>query len=155
MACLGGNPSCARRGGGCFAIVLAGACSTGTGRTAGCAPACADCGCAGVVGVGLGNDDAGGGGVGCVDPIIGGALLFTKPFGIGRADDGDGFFTGTVVADEGRYAGSCCRILREHLVLHKVDVLSELSREEDLAEFSHVESAGFAVSSALPIEHQL
>ena len=87
-----------------LAIVLAGDGSRGAGRTAGCA----ECGCAGVVGVGVGNVDVGGGGVG-VDPIIGGALLFTKPFGIGRPVDGGGFFTGTVVADDGRYAGSCCR----------------------------------------------
>ena len=46
-------------------------------------------------------------------------------------------------------------VLHEHLVLHEVDVRSWLSLEEGLAEVSHVEAAGFAVSSVLPIEHQL
>ena len=64
-------------------IVLAGAGSRCAGRTAGC---CADYGCADVVGVGVGNVEAGGvggggGGVGLPAPIIGGALLFTKLFG--------------------------------------------------------------------------
>ena len=34
---------------------------------------------------------------------------FHKAFGIGRPDEGGAFFTGTVVADDGRFAGSCCR----------------------------------------------
>ena len=93
-------------------VVVAGAGSRGAGRTAGCAV----CGCAGVVGVGVGTVAAGGGGGGGGGGVVLECLLqsmvvhcpLTKPFGIPLSVVGGAFST-TVVADDGQFAGSYCR----------------------------------------------
>ena len=79
-------------------------------------------------------------------PINGGAMPFTKPFSIPRSVVGGAFSQLLSLMMDG-LLDHVVAVLREHLVLLEVTVLSWLSLQGDLSGLSHVQKV-------LPNDHQ-